>query len=143
TTVLFLTIVIVGANFRPALAQPPSKDLTPQEQASPKKQAIEDLKTILSKTESSDTFLITFQVLAQHSPNDITLLPLAIRNAERLGLTMGLLSSNQRKPEQQAFLQTLAQLDPANRNGPTNPPACAPIIECVPSPSSSRFEVPR
>lgn len=88
--------------------------------------AIAELTAIVKETESIDTFLLTLQTLARQNPLDKSLVPLAIRKAEKLGLIDGAMFNP--KPQQQVFMQLLDHLQGTGAGVAGGcPPGCAPV----------------
>src|SRR5262245_42671755 len=112
---------------------------TAMKSKSTKEAVIADLMAIIQETESTDTFLITLQTLLTQNPKDMSVLPIAIRKAEKLGLLDG--AATNPKPEQEAFLDVLDQITsggrPRGATGTCTPgcsPAALPVAPaCAPS----------
>jgi hypothetical protein len=73
-----------------------------------KDQAAADLVAIIKETESHETFMLALTALAALKPNDKTILPLAIRNADRLGMTEGMFK--EKPSEEQEALENVFEL---------------------------------
>jgi hypothetical protein len=73
-----------------------------------------ELLAILKETESPDTFLITLKLVVARTPDARGLLPTAIRNAERLGITKGM-ASGKLTHEQEMFAEAIEDLADAKK----------------------------
>ena len=105
-------LVIVGAGASVSLRHE-RKDGKAATTAGDKKQnksskdvAADDLVAIIHDTESAETLVTALYALVALHPDDKTIVPLAIRNADRLGLLKGLYGDDQ-SPTQQAFSDAL------------------------------------
>ena len=70
-----------------------------------KQQTAAELVTIIQETESPETFLVSLMALVALDPKDASVLPIAIRKAEKLDLLKGMLSNEQMRPGQEMLMQ--------------------------------------
>jgi hypothetical protein len=91
---------------------PPTVGLVPPApEAKPAPDATADeLIAMLNDTESVDTFLVALEAVKSVAPQHPKLIPLVIKNAERLELLKGMASADKPKKEQEAFKTQLAAL---------------------------------
>lgn len=129
----------------PGPAAPAAK--TPAPTAKPVEPFIQDMLTILEETQSSDTFLITLELLAKESSGASTAIPKVLKNAERLGLLKdAIVQQRDDKPEvAEHILKLVQEMRDNDRGGrrsnryalppaPSfNSPACYPPGALIPS----------
>ncbi|HXG12170.1 MAG TPA: hypothetical protein VNK04_20615 [Gemmataceae bacterium] len=84
---------------------------------------VEELRTILQETSSSDTFLLTVKALADIGPDAKATVPVIIRGAERLGLLKDLVQ--QAKDEDGPGMMIVDCIEQIIK-GPACFPACPP-----------------
>lgn len=91
----------------PPLAPPPAKVAATTKPVEP---FVQDMLTVLEETQSSDTFLITLELLAKESGGASTAIPKVLKNAERLGLLKdAIVQGRDEKPEIAEHILKLVQ----------------------------------
>lgn len=114
-----------------------------------KEQTTAELVAIIQETESQETFLLSLMSLVALDPHDPSILPLAIRKAEKLDLLKGMLNDQQLRPGQESLMQMFMVMlgdklepfmhaenrfssPPPGSGNPSMPrPCCGPQGPCV------------
>jgi hypothetical protein len=85
--------------------QPAAKPASEPRIKASKDQTAAELVAIIQETESPETFLVSLMALVTLDPKDTSILPIAIRKAEKLDLLKGMLGNEQMRPGQEMLMQ--------------------------------------
>lgn len=91
----------------PQYAAPVVKPASEPKLKASKEQTAAELVAIIQETESPDTFLVSLMSLIALDPKDISILPIAIRKAEKLDLLKGIFNGGQLRPGQEMLMEIL------------------------------------
>ena len=83
---------------------PVAKPISEPRPKASKEQTAAELVAIIQETESPDTFLVSLMSLVALDPKDTSILPIAIRKAEKLDLLKGLLNGGPARPSQEVLM---------------------------------------
>ncbi len=103
--VLTITFLFAGSvtAYEPVTVVKPAKTVTSEDD-------VAELLTILNETTSVDTFVVTLGMLVELEPERKGMIAAVIRNADRLGLLKGVVTSGKPIPEHEAISTALEKM---------------------------------